>query len=74
MSINFCMEFSQDFPHPEINFCKMYTKFPHMFSKYFHNSNKIFVNIFIEITLTLIKSDLKFNQNVAPIFQKFLTT
>ncbi len=45
-----------------------------MYPKYFHNSNKMFVNIFIEIPLMLIKSDLKFNQNVAPIFQKFLTT
>ncbi len=32
------------------------------------------MNIFIEIPLTLIKSDLIFNRNVVTIFQKFLTT
>ncbi len=68
------MEFSQDFPHSEIYFCKMCPKFPHVFPKYFYNSNKMFVNIFTEIPPTLIKGDPKFNPNMAPILQKFLTT
>ncbi len=44
------------------------------FSKYFHKSNKILMNIFIEIPLNLIESGSKFHRNVVTVFQKFLAT
>ncbi len=55
----------------EINFCNIYRKCP-IFSKHFHNSNKIFANIFIP--LNRIKTESKFHRIVVTIFQKFLAT
>ncbi len=68
------MEFSQIFPNPEIYFYKIYLKSPHIFKKYFHNSDKSLVNVFIEIPLTRIKTDLRCHRNIIVAFQKFLPT
>ncbi len=65
---NVCMEFYQNFPHPEIYFCKVYPK-----SYFFQNiifiiPIKFLSNIFIEIPLNLIKIDSKFYRNVVKYF------
>ncbi len=73
IAFNICKEFSQNFPHPETYFCKIYPKSPYTSSKYSHTSNKIFENIFIEIPFNLIKTNSKFCPNVI-ILKKFHLT